>query len=101
MKKVLVLFALSFVILSCQSGMKNENQTVSTKVITTKLQLKVDGMTCDGCEMTIKKGLEKLDGIIEVKADHESGTAIITVDTTKIERSKVVALIEELGYRAR
>jgi len=101
MKKVLVLFALSFVILSCQSGMKSENQTVSTKVITTKLQLKVDGMTCDGCEMTIKKGLEKLDGIIEVKADHESGTAIITVDTTKIDRSKVVALIEELGYRAR
>ncbi|MBI9063756.1 MAG: heavy-metal-associated domain-containing protein [Marinilabiliaceae bacterium] len=101
MRKVLVLFALSFVILSCQSGMKSENQTVSGKVITKELQLKVDGMTCDGCEMTIKKGLEKLDGIIEVKADHESGTAIITVDTTKIDRSKVVASIEELGYRAR
>ena len=101
MKKLLILVTLSLVVLSCQTKVKKEYSPTAAEVTTVKLELKVDGMTCEGCEMTIKMGLEKLDGVVEVKANHESGTVFFTVDTTIIGRSKVVASIEELGYRAR
>lgn len=101
MRKLLILFALGMLIVSCLMKAKKGNSAIPTDFTRVQLELTVDGMTCDGCEMTIEKGLIKEEGIVDVKADHERSSAIITLDTTIIDRNKVIASIEELGYSAR
>ncbi len=100
MKKIGILFTLWAVVLACQTKVKNENQTLSSDVNAVSLELKVDGMTCEGCERTIEKGLKMEKGVFSVIADHESGSAIITVDTSIMHRSQIITAIEELGYSA-
>ena len=41
--------------------------------------LKVEGMMCEHCEARVKKALEKLDGVEAATADHNKGTAVVTL----------------------
>lgn len=41
--------------------------------------LKVEGMMCGHCEARVKKALEKLDGVTAATADHNKGTAVVTL----------------------
>jgi copper chaperone len=66
----------------------------------TKLQLKVDGMSCGACEMQINSALGKLDGVSECQASAADGSAAVTFDPSKLDRGRIVAAIKELGYSA-
>ena len=48
-----------------------------------KVEYSITGMTCTGCEVHIESEVNKLDGIIEVKANHEKGNTIVKYDKTK------------------
>ena len=41
--------------------------------------LKVEGMMCEHCEARVRKALEKLDGVEAAVADHNKGTAVVTL----------------------
>ena len=41
--------------------------------------LKIEGMMCEHCEATVQKALTAIDGVEEAKADHNNGTAVITL----------------------
>ena len=41
--------------------------------------IKIEGMMCKHCEMTVKKALEKLEGVEEAIVSHEQGTAIVSM----------------------
>ena len=43
--------------------------------------LKVDGMMCAHCEARVKKALEALEGVENAVADHNKGTAVVTLKT--------------------
>ncbi len=63
------------------------------------IKLEVEGMTCDHCVMAVKKALAKVSGVEEVvEVSLERGEALVrgTVDPARL-----VAAIEEEGYRAR
>ena len=42
--------------------------------------IKIEGMMCNHCEMTVKKALEALDAVSEAVVSHEAGTAIVTLN---------------------
>jgi Cu2+-exporting ATPase len=44
-----------------------------------KKTLKIEGMMCMHCEATVKKALEKVDGVVSAEVSHEKGTAIVTL----------------------
>jgi len=79
---------------------QKEDQPVSLEN-TGEIVLNVEGMTCDGCEMTIEKGLLTLEGVTEVKANHETGVTIVKADTLKVNKSDLVKVIEKVGYKAK
>lgn len=62
----------------------------------TKVTLNVSGMTCGGCEESVRKAVTRLDGVAEVLADHQAGTVLVTADG--IERGAIVQAIEDAGY---
>lgn len=62
------------------------------------IDLKVEGMTCGHCEMTLTKELQKLPGASDIQVSSATGTATLTVDDS-VEQSVVTAAVEEAGYK--
>ncbi len=59
----------------------------------------VDGMHCDACSTSIITTLEKVEGVDEVIADHESGFAEAVHRSREVDADELKAEIEKLGYR--
>ncbi len=55
------------------SGIKIKEDKALTKT------LKVEGMMCAHCEARVKKALEAVEGVDSAVADHEAGTAVVTI----------------------
>jgi len=61
--------------------------------------LKVNGMTCTGCENAITRVLRQVRGVDEVVASREEGTVDVTYDGDETTPATVRQKIEGLGYR--
>lgn len=61
------------------------------------IELKVKGMMCSGCENRVKNALESMEGVTEVKANHETGLVEITADEN-IEINILKEKIDDIGY---
>jgi len=61
--------------------------------------LKIDGMTCNSCEIRIENALHNLDGIIEIKADYCDSIISIVFDENIIRLEKIIENIEKLDYK--
>ncbi len=59
--------------------------------------LKVKGMSCQHCVMSVTKALNKLDGIQNVKVDLPKGE--VSYDNTKsLAQDRIEKTIEDAGY---
>lgn len=65
----------------------------------TTLVYTVEGMTCGGCASHAKTALEKIEGVASASVSYEAGEATVVWNDTP-DDSKVVAALQELGYRA-
>ena len=63
-----------------------------------KIEYSIKGMTCTGCEVHIESEVNKLDGIIEVKANHEKGNIIVKYDKTKVTNKEIEDAVGKTGY---
>lgn len=61
--------------------------------------LRVEGMTCTGCEQRVGKVLRRLDGVREATADHRTGQVRVRFDPTVIDRAALAAQIDTAGYQ--
>ncbi len=59
----------------------------------------VEGMTCDHCEMSIQKGVNSLEGISKVIANHEDSTTIVVFNPSKTDKVQIAKAIEKRGYK--
>ncbi len=59
-------------------------------------ELKIEGMTCGHCVMSVKKELSKLAGVNIV--DVQIGRAHVQYDEDKMKREDLVKAIREAGY---
>ena len=60
----------------------------------------VEGMTCAGCEASVKNELGKLDGILESEVSYDSGTATISYLKTKLTEKELQDAINKTGFTA-
>lgn len=63
-----------------------------------KIDLKVGGMTCTGCENTISKAVASLNGVKECTASHTDSLAQVTYDSTLVSLDQISNKISEVGY---
>lgn len=63
-----------------------------------RIVMKVDGMTCGGCEASIRTALEHLSGVQVLEASHEEGTVEILYESDANSRDDLVGAVEEAGY---
>ena len=65
------------------------------------LTLNVNGMTCGGCESSVKEALLSDKGVIKVvSVDYKEGKAVVCYDPDKVESGKLAALVSDKGYKA-
>lgn len=63
----------------------------------TKIELKVSGMSCGHCKMSVEKVLREI-GAGEVNIDLEAGSVQVSYDESKITQEMIINSIEESGY---
>jgi Cu+-exporting ATPase len=86
---------------SQQTNKSDTNKAVVDSANFVSYLIDVHGMTCEGCENAISKGVESIDGIIEVSASHIDSSAFIVFDTTVANLDMIVAKIDEIGYEVK
>ncbi len=67
----------------------NQQQTVT---------LSIENMTCAMCTVTIKKALQKVEGVQEVAVDYDSKTATVTFDSKKTDSAALIKATTDAGY---
>ena len=60
--------------------------------------LKVEGMMCMHCEARVKKALEAVSGVESAVADHEAGTAVVTL-SSPVEDDVLRSAVEAQDYK--
>lgn len=62
------------------------------------LTLDVQNMTCAGCPITVKKALEQVPGVSNVKIDFEHKTATVHLDTDKANVAILTKATTDAGF---
>ena len=65
-----------------------------------EIELKIEGMMCTGCENRVQNALKTIDGVEEVKANHEDGSVNIKANDN-VEISTVKEKVEDIGYEVK
>ena len=64
------------------------------------IELKVNGMMCEGCENRVKNVIKEIEGVIDVKADHKAGI-VEKKKEKEIDKNIVKEAIEDIGYEVK
>ena len=62
--------------------------------------LHVEGMTCGGCVIGVRKVLERLSGVHKAEVSYEKQRAVVTYDPEKVTVEQLIDAIKTLKYKA-
>jgi len=65
---------------------------------TRTVTLSVPSMTCATCPITVKKALQKVDGVTEAKVTWEPKEAVVTYDDAKTDMNALTSATQNAGY---
>ena len=60
--------------------------------------MKIEGMMCEHCEATVKKVLEKIDGVASADVSHKEGKAVVTL-SKDVADEKLKEAVEDRDYK--
>lgn len=86
------IFILVFIFLSL--NIFNSVHASETKTVV----LDIPGMTCQFCPITIKKSLQKVDGVTKAVAEYDAKTATVTFDPTVTNVKALIQATTNAGY---
>ena len=89
MKKVIMFFSLiALLVISSISWAAHQKM----------VQLSVPGMYCLTCPITVKKSLEKVPGVTDVRVELKTKKAIIIFDPTLTNSKALISATTQAGY---
>ena len=63
-------------------------------------QIKVSGMTCGACAVSVKRGLEKTKGVKSADISVEKGLATVSYDDSQVNEQQLRDAINNTGFKA-
>lgn len=109
MKKLFFALLGLIVLAGCGGNSSSDDKTVSDSVVqapvidTTKTYIdvimKVEGMTCTGCENTVVKALRATPGVADAAASWDAGIVKAKFDPALANNDAVKAAVEAKGYK--
>ena len=76
---------------------RSDAKTISVPNVQ-RVDLKIKGMTCEGCETNINHAISLVDGVLRVESDYKRGEAKVQYDASKTEKEEIVAAVKGTGY---
>jgi copper chaperone CopZ len=65
------------------------------------VNMSIKGMTCGGCESTIRASLEKVPGVMKVMSvSYKDGKALVCMDPKKCKAESLTSAVSDKGYEA-
>lgn len=64
-----------------------------------KLSLKVSGMSCSHCQMTVRKALEQIPGVSKADVDLNAGTASVEAESGRVSLEQLMQAVEAAGFQ--
>lgn len=64
-----------------------------------KIDIKVAGMTCGGCERSVQNALTSHKGVAAARADRNAGIVSVEFDPAVIGRPAIEKAIAEAGFK--
>lgn len=65
-----------------------------------EITLSVPGMDCPMCPVTVRRALNRVEGVIDAKADLSAGEARVRFDPALTDVDQLVAAVEDAGFSA-
>ena len=65
---------------------------------TETVQMKVSGLMCSFCTMSVEKALKRYPGVNSVLVNLVHGIVLVEADTAKMSREELATAVEKLGY---
>ncbi len=62
------------------------------------VSMSVERMTCALCPLTVRKAMERVDGVQHVEVDYDTKTATVTFDDTKTTAADIAQASTDVGY---
>ena len=59
----------------------------------------VEGMTCSGCERTVSRVINNLEGVQSAKADLNSSTVDVEYDPSRVTIEAIRSAVDGIGYK--
>jgi len=104
-KKLLsIIITISFLFAACNATQEKdtsgsaERKAEITPENVVLIDMDVNGMTCTGCENTIKTGVSELAGVVSVEASHTDAKTYVKVDTSLTSLEMISEKITSKGY---
>ena len=63
-----------------------------------KVEIVVEGMSCDGCVTSVQNALTAHDGVAAASADLDTGIVVIEFDPAVVNRDALANAIEDAGF---
>ena len=63
------------------------------------IEVKVNGMTCAGCEGHVEHAVNELEGVYEVKASYEQANTVVKFDSSQTSLEEVITAIKSTNYK--
>lgn len=72
--------------------------TAFAKEVTTTI--KVSGMTCQACAVSVQKSLERTKGVKHADVSSDKGLATVTYDDAQVTEQQLRAAIDKTGFKS-
>ena len=97
MRKTWFALVVTILVLACSRSGNVRPDDFSAGI--SSAMINIAGMSCTGCEETITKGVTSLEGVQKASADYKLGKAWVTYDSTRVNSSQLIDVIEMKGYK--
>ncbi len=64
-----------------------------------KVEIRIEGMTCDACQTHVNHAVNELSGILNVNSSYVKGNAFVEFDKTQITIEDIEKSINSTGYK--
>ncbi len=78
---------------------KSDNKTLEVSASDKTVEIQCSGMTCTGCENTIKAKVKKVEGVKDVIADFNTNVVKASFDSAKTNADAIKEAITSAGYK--
>ena len=102
MKKIIFLALVSSALSITTNLVAFEDKSSTESVIVAEktAKFKIENMTCKMCDITVRKAMEKVDGVIKATVDYDTKTATVLYNPAKAKIDDIAKASTNVGYKA-